>query len=143
VVEERDSKFPAFRRLDAYKWKKWKFYVGGVTLLPLRAFCGFSCLFTIMFCSVFLMIGQDRSQPISGVRYKIIFWSYWICARVIISACFFWPTIKYVTEDEVDYSYYLGADYKSKQQLPNKVSTLVCGPHQTWADNLCMVCSPL
>jgi hypothetical protein len=39
VDEERDSKYPAFRRWDVNKWKKWKFYFGAMTLMPIRLFC--------------------------------------------------------------------------------------------------------
>lgn len=38
VNEARDSKYPAFRRYDVPKWKKFKFYIGAITVLPLR-FC--------------------------------------------------------------------------------------------------------
>ena len=34
--EERDGKYPAFRRWDTYKWKKWRFYFGAITFLPIR-----------------------------------------------------------------------------------------------------------
>ena len=36
VVEDRDSRYPPFRRLDVLKWRKWKFYPGAITLLPFR-----------------------------------------------------------------------------------------------------------
>jgi hypothetical protein len=36
VNEERDSKYPAFRRYDAKYWRKWKFYFGALTYLPIR-----------------------------------------------------------------------------------------------------------
>jgi len=38
VDEERDSKYPAFRRYDAKNWSRWKFYIGAMILLPLRLF---------------------------------------------------------------------------------------------------------
>jgi len=44
--EERDSKFPYFRRLDAPKWARWKFYPGAMTLLfPRASFCILSLIF--------------------------------------------------------------------------------------------------
>jgi hypothetical protein len=36
IEEERDSKFPAFRRLDVHKWSKWKFLPGAMLLMPTR-----------------------------------------------------------------------------------------------------------
>ena len=44
VNEERDSQFPAFRRLDAKKWNKFRFYLGAVTILPLRILIAFGSL---------------------------------------------------------------------------------------------------
>lgn len=38
--EARDSKYPPFRRVDVHKWKFGKFYLGAVTLLPLRFILG-------------------------------------------------------------------------------------------------------
>lgn len=36
VDETRDSQYPAFRRLDAKNWRKWHFYLGAITLMPIR-----------------------------------------------------------------------------------------------------------
>ena len=38
--EARDGRYPAFRRLDVAKWRRWKFYPGALTLLPLRVILG-------------------------------------------------------------------------------------------------------
>lgn len=35
--EERDSVFPPFRRYDAEKWSRLKFYPGAMFLMPTRA----------------------------------------------------------------------------------------------------------
>ena len=35
-VKERDDRYPPFKRLDVLKWRKWKFYPGAITLMPLR-----------------------------------------------------------------------------------------------------------
>ena len=50
INEARDSQYPAYRRLDAKNWSKWRFYFGAVTWLPIRMFLGFGifaleCLF--------------------------------------------------------------------------------------------------
>lgn len=34
--EERDERFPAFRRYDAVKWSRWKFYPGALLMMPTR-----------------------------------------------------------------------------------------------------------
>ena len=36
VDEDRDSNFPAFRRTDAHKYARWKFYPGALLLMPTR-----------------------------------------------------------------------------------------------------------
>ena len=36
IDEERDSRFPAFRRRDAHLWSKWKFYPGALLSMPFR-----------------------------------------------------------------------------------------------------------
>ena len=36
VNEARDSEYPAYRRYDVKNWKKWKFYFGAVTVMPMR-----------------------------------------------------------------------------------------------------------
>jgi hypothetical protein len=38
IDEARDSQYNTFRRWDVKNWKKWKFYFGAVTVLPLRMF---------------------------------------------------------------------------------------------------------
>ena len=36
IDEKRDSEFPAFRRLDAKYWARWKFYPGAMFTMPTR-----------------------------------------------------------------------------------------------------------
>lgn len=36
IEEERDSKFPAFRRTDVKRWSRWKFYPGAMLFMPIR-----------------------------------------------------------------------------------------------------------
>ena len=67
---------PAFRRTDAHRWSKWKFYPGAVTVLLPRFFFGvlsgaLLCLFLF-----FALIGQPMDQPIGGCRRVIIRWAY-------------------------------------------------------------------
>lgn len=51
VNEERDSKFPAYRRWDAINWKKWRFYLGAMTLMPIRLILS---VLVVIFCYVFV-----------------------------------------------------------------------------------------
>lgn len=47
VVEERDSLYPAYRRLDVKNWSKWKFYPGAALVLPLRFLLAILTLFLV------------------------------------------------------------------------------------------------
>ena len=64
VDEERDSKYPAFRRLDAPKWRKWRFYIGAVTMLPLRLVIGFGSAAMICLCLKILTIGMEINEDV-------------------------------------------------------------------------------
>jgi len=51
VNEARDSEYPAYRRYDVKNWKKWKFYFGAVTVMPLR-FALFLFFFLLLYIFV-------------------------------------------------------------------------------------------
>lgn len=56
VNEDRDSKYPAFRRVDVHKWKRPLLYIGAV-LLPIKVILSFCIIvFYVTFLSI-LMIG--------------------------------------------------------------------------------------
>jgi hypothetical protein len=38
--EEVSAKYPSFRRMDVAKWKKFKFFLGAITIMPLRFLIG-------------------------------------------------------------------------------------------------------
>ena len=64
-----------------------------------------------------------------GLRRVLIQGAYWTIARIILFLTFQFPIQVYLTDDEVDYSEYLGPDYRKNQKLPKKVSTVVIAPH--------------
>ena len=75
-IKELNDLLPAFRRDDAVRWSKWKFYPGAVTIMLPRFFFGVGLG---MFLSIFLffaLIGQPMDKPISGLRSMIIRWAY-------------------------------------------------------------------
>ena len=74
VDETRDSQYPAFRRLDAPKWRKWRFYIGALTMLPIRMVLGFGAAFLLCCCVRVLTIGMEinENKPLTGCRPKII-----------------------------------------------------------------------
>ena len=42
TLRELDDFFPAFRRTDIHKWRKWRFYFGAMTIMLPRLICGIS-----------------------------------------------------------------------------------------------------
>ena len=120
VVEERDSGFPAFRRNDANKWNRWEAYTTTFFTFPIRMFYACFMLATAALWSKLLRIGHDESKPLDPCRLTLMKGLYWFVCRSII----FLLWIELIYEDdpkkttEIDYSYYLGKDYKKKQVLP-------------------------
>ena len=67
--EERDSMFPAFRRLDSHKWRKWMFYPGAVTLFPIRTLISLGTLVLLVLFLKVAMIGHKwGKEPMTGLR---------------------------------------------------------------------------
>jgi hypothetical protein len=60
TVEERDSQFPAFRRLDVHLWRKLKFYPGAIFVLIPRLLVAFFTLFGSYFIQSFLYLGLSK-----------------------------------------------------------------------------------
>jgi lysophosphatidylcholine acyltransferase / lyso-PAF acetyltransferase len=106
VDEERDSKYPAFRRFDALNWKKWRFYPGAVLLLPLRmlltAFCFLLCY---LFTKIFTCGHDFRRGPLSGWRFTCMMASYRFCSFLLMNSLSMYSRRRKV---KMDYAYYLG-----------------------------------
>jgi len=71
VSEERDRHFPAWRRHDAPKWKKWQMYPFAVTILIPRLLAGVCCLLLTVIINNILMLGVDFKKPIPTWRRSI------------------------------------------------------------------------
>jgi hypothetical protein len=79
--EARDNLFPAWRRHDAWLWKKSTFYPIAVTLLPLRLFICIGSIFVVYAFNKVVLYGEDLSKPLPG--YKKFF-----CKRVLAICSF-------------------------------------------------------
>lgn len=75
-IKELDAQFPELARLDAKKWVKWKHYPGAVTLMIPRILFVILMLLLVLIGINILMIGHDRSLPMTGSRK-------WMCRAVI------------------------------------------------------------
>lgn len=130
--EKRDSKYPAFRRLDATKWRKWKFYIGAITILPLRLILTLFLLICCYLSARILSIGHNyaANKPMGRYRYALLTCIFQtLCAALMMSLTMRSSKKKI----EYDYSEYLGADYKEHMVLPKYVSTILVN-HSTWID---------
>ena len=135
--EERDSHFPAFRRLDTHLWRKWMFVPGAMTIYIVRGLISLGSLFWLAMWLRIVMIGHEMGKnPLKGLRLWANFLAYKIASWLIIKASGITVT-KHVV-NELDYSKYLGKDYLKNQKLPKKASTIVAN-HQAWIDNIILI----
>ena len=109
--EERDGRFPWFRRYDAKHWKRWKLYPGAMFIMPFRfIILALDGLFLLAVLRI-LTIGHDfKKGPIkNGCRKWIMSLTYYICCKIYLFVNGMRSNLHY---DDVDYSYYLGPNYK-------------------------------
>ena len=57
-IPELEALLPAFRRTDAHRWSKWKFYPGAMTVLIPRFLFGVVMGMLVCLCLFFMLIGQ-------------------------------------------------------------------------------------
>jgi len=137
--DERDSHYPELRRTDAKKWAKWKFYPGAIFVLVPRALLNAICISFLALSIKLLCIGHDLDKgPIpDGCRKRCIRAVYFLtCSQGLWSAGM---GLKRVHHDELDYSEYLGPNYKEGYADVKKASTIVCN-HCSWLDCLVLIC---
>ena len=109
--QELEDLFPAFRRKDALIWKKWKLYPGAMFLLVPR-FILLILLFVIevFFIKIFMIWHKD-GEALSGCRKCLVNATLQFFTRLQgVFAFGAWHSYKYLREDEVDYSEYLGTN---------------------------------
>lgn len=136
VNEERDSLFPAFRRLDAKNWDYWKFIPGALTIYPLRGLMGCWLLFILAVISKIILIGHKLGkEPLTGWRRVANEAAYRGLCWCIVTNC---GVSQMKHHPVVDYSEYLGKDYRQTQKLPPKASTLVAN-HSSWLDQIVLI----
>ena len=131
--EERDKKYPAFRRHDLQYWKRWRLYPVAATLLIPRIIGAVLILLSVIpFCLV-AGIGQDHRKPPEPWRVDLYFkfsaiWA--MCGRFIAGS---WYTWTHVTD--VDYSYYLGPTWREELNARKIPAPTVVQNHNFIFDN--------
>ena len=135
VNEERDSMFPAFRRIEAKHWNKWMHYPIAMTLVLPKFWFVFWMLPGSAIFGKFILFGYTQ-RPIVGWRKN------WIDVHNRSCNYFYHIALSlYVTKidlDDYDYTEWLGPGYKEKQELPNKIATHIGAPHACWLDDSLM-----
>jgi len=71
----------------------------------------------------------------NGCRKWTIFFMYHVCCWFYLFVCGMRTTLNY---RDVDYSYYLGPDYKSKMKKIKRTSTIVSN-HVSWLDPVVLI----
>ena len=99
----------------------------------------YSSIFVIVFvfsCRIF-SIGHDfKKGPMkSGCRKWIIYFMYHVCCTFYLFIAGTRTSLKFV---DVDYSYYLGPNYKNNVKKIKRTSTIVCN-HVSWLDPVVLI----
>lgn len=102
---EVDDLFPTFRRVDARRWRKWRFYPGAMTLLLPRLIGSITAGLLLVVQISICMLCHDRSKPLQdGCRKWCLKWVYNIGARSLGYWIFFAHySYKIVSLEEVNY----------------------------------------
>ena len=95
---------PAWRRNDACKWKKWKFYPGAMTFLITRILLSAVILLCLILFLKVLLMGHKADQPLTGCRKTLIRWAYKFSSFfILLLSMFMFTTWKHLAEEDVNY----------------------------------------
>ena len=125
-VEERDSQFPAFRRLDVKTLTRANLYPGTMLLfLRLITIVPVFIIMVIVMNLCYIGVSTGYAEPLSGMR-RLIFNFFIKNLNLLLLYLFgYSPKHAYKTESEVDYSKYLGPNYRNEKFKGNRVSTVI------------------
>ena len=107
--EIRDSHFPSWRRNDLKHWSRLKLYPGALTIMPLRMIMLIVISTVCLIFHKILLRGVDFSKPFRQEKRrksKLIF--KWLTNFAV----YLNGIIPVPNNVEMDYSYWLGEDYK-------------------------------
>jgi 1-acyl-sn-glycerol-3-phosphate acyltransferase len=106
-------------------------YLMAPTLLPKWLLCWCGWIIMAVVCWVFGKFNTP-GQPYDKVSYQIIKFGFkWVCRLNLLCMGVFNLKMK---EHFVDYSPYLGPEWKKKQTTYGKKSGIVCSNHLNWID---------
>lgn len=110
--KERDEKFHSYRRLDAGKWGRFNMYPGAMLVMPTRLLLSILALIIMAILATLIACCRDFKKygPLKkGPRKTAIEIIFKLFGNIILIIFGCWTTVK---EVDVNYTYYLGPDYK-------------------------------
>ena len=121
VDEDRDSKYPSFRRTDVRKWKRWRLYIFAPILLPKILLC-VATLAALMITAklIFISAGKNKNLALVGWRKFIVK----NMARFTARTCMFLGPGLYwynLERPQVDWKKYLGPEWKPSYENPSTI----------------------
>ena len=131
IDEARDSKYPAFRRLDTWWFNRpWLFLTCHLGLF--KIVFGISCCFICGLFFKLLTFGTKDEQQFRGIRYHVARAAVWFTSRVVMiaSASVMWI---FVERPKFCYKKYLGPDWQPDYES-RRVSTIVTN-HSSFIDS--------
>ena len=129
------DEFPSYRRLDTHLWSRAKFYPGCFLILVPRAIWVIFWFLVFGFWQWLIFFGQQMDEPLSGWRRTAQKWLFWThCPLVILGYGYYLVHTKH-GEEEIDYSRYLGPDWRKNKFQGKRVSTLISN-HQGFLEIL-------
>ena len=88
-IKELDEQFPAYRRLDAFKWRKIDFYFGAVTIMIPRILWLFLVVGCLTLVVKLILIGAPKDGKLRGTRKKCLAFWYKLGVHLISLISFF------------------------------------------------------
>jgi 1-acyl-sn-glycerol-3-phosphate acyltransferase len=136
--EERDRMFPSFRRRDVKQWSRLSMYPGAflMTTPKMIAMFGGMGILIVFMCIAFA--GRARDVPPTKWRYHLIANSYKIYSHVLMACQGLFLRNVVHGVDDVDYSKYLGPDWKNNLFTGKRVSMSISN-HFSYLDGPVLV----
>lgn len=128
---KRDQYILSMCRNDAKRWDRFWMFIGATTIMIPRVIIvvlstSGACFFTKIATSG---VTLKEGEYYSGWRKSLIQYAITIGSTINRLALGITLSIQRVEENEIDYSYYLGKDYKLKYQTPPGAVPTVISPH--------------
>jgi hypothetical protein len=130
--QERDQKYPMFRRYDLKNWTRINLYPPAVLLMfPRLVFFALPTYVMIMVFGGLLNLGADPSKEYPAWRrfgYRMLSGAFSFGMQSVIGCHF---TRDHVSPDRVDYSEYLGPNWKNELKERKKPAPTIIMNHSS------------